>query len=265
MARLISVDDDVGMSSVEAADAANKLWLAATSQSDLDKVERLYRWALSSKTSPTIAEGGGSVSDDGPSTKKAKSGRCGLNREQFNRTGEKFALLLCQSGRSKNAMRGLMSMGYVCRLADQVLNYPHNHDHLVSGEANKNTTAIDTPPCQIIDGFLSKSELEQLRLVFESPDSSYWKNHNYSIDPPSPYFSYIIPLEQTIPSKEKVEFGFIGDIAAKIMACPILSVKFPKLQRRAKYVELWAHNRPHTSGHQMVSKSNILIFSQPRD
>ncbi len=272
MAKLISVDDDdVGnISSVEAAEAANKLWLAATCQSDLEEVERLYRWALSSKTPPTCAEaeGGGSVSDDGQSRKKTKSRHCGLNREQFNRTGEKLALLLCQSGRSKKAKKGLMSMGYVCRLAEQVLDYPHNQDHVVNGETNKNTIN-DTSPCQIIDGFLSKSELEQLRLVFESPDSSYWTSHNYSIDPPSPYFSYVVPLEQTIPSKQKSEkqlaFGFIGDIAQKIIACPILSTKFPQLQRSAKYVELWAHNRPHASGHQMVSKSIIIIFSQSRD
>jgi hypothetical protein len=257
----VDVDVDAGISPVEAIEAANKLWLAATCQSDLSEVERLYRWALSSKTPPRIAEDevGGSGSDDGPPTKKAKSGQCGLNQEQFNRAGEKLALLLCQSGRCKKAKKGLVAMGFTCRLAERVLDYPHDHEHLINEETNVNTNKVKrkSSPCQIIDGFLSKSELHQLRSVFESPESSYWTDHNYSVDPPSPYFSYVITLEQLRTTKGKGEkqlsFGFIGDLAEKIIACPILNEKFPQLQRSAKYVELWAHNRPHASGHQMVS------------
>lgn len=261
------VDVDACISPVEAIEAANKLWLAATCQSDLDEVERLYRWALSSKSPPRIAEDevGGSGSDDGPPTKKEKSGQCGLNQEQFNRAGEKLALLLCQSGRCKKAKKGLVAMGFTCRLAEKVLGYPYDNEHLIHEETNVNTIKVKSKssPCQIIDGFLSKSELQHLRSVFESPESSYWTDHNYSVDPPSPYFSYVISLEQLRPTKGKGEkqlaFGFIGDLAQKIIACPILNEKFPQLQPSAKYVELWAHNRPHASGHQMVSEA-ILYF-----
>lgn len=269
----VTVNTDVGISPLEAAEAANKLWLSATCQSDLEEVERLYRWALSSKTPPKCAgadaDGGGGdrgtpCSDVEPLTKKAKSGHCGLSQEQFNRAGEKLALLLCQSGRCKKAKKGLASMGFTCRLAEQVLDYPLDHDHyLINEETITNNQKSSASPCQIIDGFISQLELKQLRLVFESPESSYWSDHNYSIDPPSPYFSYVIPLEQLSPSKQKaekkIEFGFIGNIARKILACPILNNKFPQLQRSAKYVEIWAHNRPHASGHQMVSHINIMF------
>lgn len=45
----VTVNTDVGMSPLEATEAANKIWLAASCQSDLEEVERLYRWALSAK------------------------------------------------------------------------------------------------------------------------------------------------------------------------------------------------------------------------
>ena len=253
----LDVDVDCCISPVDAIEAANKLWLAAICQSDLEEVERLYRWALSHQMISRIAEEDDGGSDDGPPTKKAKPGHCRLTQEQCDRAGEKLGLLLCQSGRCKKAKKGLVSMGYTCRLAEQVLDYPYDDDNVITEETNVNANKeqSNSSPCQILDGFLSQSELEQLQLVFESPESSYWTDHNYSVDPPSPYFSYVLPLEELSPSNEKrgSQVGFIGELALKIIACPILNKKFPQLQRSAKYVEFWAHNRPHASGHQMVS------------
>jgi hypothetical protein len=44
--------------------------------------------------------------------------------------------------------------------------------------------------------------------------------------------------------------GFIGHLMHKIFTCPILRRQFPTL-RTAKFVEMWAHNRPHATGHQL--------------
>mmetsp|Transcript_25399 Transcript_25399/g.53113 ORF Transcript_25399/g.53113 Transcript_25399/m.53113 type:complete len:443 (-) Transcript_25399:2-1330(-) len=257
-------------SPAEATDAARKLWLAATSQSDLDEVERLYRWALSSKTQQKQKHSPNTNRDeneeeikndnnDEPPKKKIKSGDCGLNRTQFTQAGEKLALLLCQSGRCKKAKKGLASMGFTCRLAEQVLDYPcegdddssENDDD--SASSNNKIKEKRKSLCQIVDGFLSQTELERLRMVFGSPTASYWNDHNYAVEPPSPYFSYVIPLEEVRPTEENEmkRFGFIGHLVQKMMSCPLLNENFPKLQSKANFVELWAHNRPHASGHQM--------------
>jgi hypothetical protein len=283
---------DATLSPVEAADAARKLWLTATCQSHLDEVERLYRWALSTKDERFASEravsedrrndGRGDDGEDGPFVgsdcndngnddvgppmKRMKSSRgglgCGLNREQYNRVGERFALLLCQSGRSKRARRGLASMGFTCRLAEKVLDYPSDDDY---NSKRKDQKSIDEeksseskPPCQIIDGFLSELESERLRLVFQSPTSSYWTDHRYEVEPPSPYFSYVISLEEIRNGRHR--FGFIGDLTQKIASCPLLNGRFPKLRSNAKFVEIWAHNRPHASGHQMVISRFYFFF-----
>ena len=251
------------LSPVEAAGAARKLWLAATCQSDLDEVERLYRWALSTKTQHHPSQPTDCHDRAGePPKKRTKSsgGGCGLNQEEFNQAGEKFALLLCQSGRCKKAEKGLAAMGYTCRLAKQVLDYPSDDGCNSTGSdslAINDETGKIIPPCQIVDGFVSNMELERLRLVFESPTASYWTDHQYTVEPPSPYFSYVIPLERIRNGKD--QFGFIGDLTRKIASCPLLNERFPKLRRNAKFVELWAHNRPHASGHQMVIRT-LLFF-----
>ena len=254
-----------------AVDAARKLWLSATCQLELDEVERLYRWALSTKTTRDVGE---KIHSDEPLKKRTKQsltddeGGCGLNREQFNQAGEKYALLLCQSGRCRKAKKGLVSMGFTCRLAQQVLDYPSDDDYCKSNIDDTTTTSdireqnfkkkkqLSSPPCcQIIDGFLSKSEMERLRVVFESPTASYWTDHQYTVEPPSPYFSYVISLDQIRENKynggNNTQFGFIGQLIQKIVSCPLLNDRFPRLQSNAKFVELWAHNRPHASGHQL--------------
>jgi hypothetical protein len=257
---------DATSSPIEAAEAARRLWLTATCQSHLDEVERLYRWALSTKGGGRsgLSDGDdelavGCDDDVGPSRKKRKKSSgvgigCGLNREQFNQVGERFALLLCQSGRCQRARKGLASMGFTCRLAEGVLDYPSDddcdsrgNDHVAIDEKKSGESL---PPCQIVDGFLSKPELERLRLVFQSPEASYWTDHQYEVEPPSPYFSYVIPLEEIRNGTKR--FGFIGDLIQKIVSCPILNGRFPRLRGDAKFVEIWAHNRPHASGHQMV-------------
>jgi hypothetical protein len=309
---------DEALSPIEAAESARRLWLTASCQSHLDEVERLYRYALSTKKGgggrrrrgppPSRAasttsdgdddlDGGAGCNDDeddeddddddnddvGMSRKKRRKkssdvvvvvvgggggdGGCRLNREQFHRAGERYALLLCQSGRCARAKRGLASMGYSCRLAQRVLDYPSDDDRDYSGgndralpppatiDGAKSPRLESSPPCRIVDGFLSRMESERLISVFRSPEASYWTDHEYQVEPPSPYFSYVIPLEGTMGKDGTNRFGFIGDLIRKIASCPILNGSFPRLRDDAKFVEIWAHNRPHASGHQMVISS----------
>lgn len=225
-------------SPLSAVKAARELWLTAATNDDLQEVEKLYRRALTSKATD--------AGSDEPAKKKRK-GTCGnLSREDYRQASEKLALLLCQSGRCKKAKKPLATLGFKCKLAERVLDYPAPTGHHKEEKDNKKT------PCQIIDGFVSKNELERLRSVFLSRSANYWTTHNYRVEPPSPYFSYVIPLadmvNDNLPTTNK--FGFIGGLIQKILSCPMLVEKFPELPE-TEYVEMWAHNRPHASGHQM--------------
>eukprot|EP00984_Skeletonema_dohrnii_P008862 scaffold3303_cov93-Skeletonema_dohrnii-CCMP3373.AAC.2 len=227
---------------LEAAQKAREIWLNAKKQSDLDEVERLYRWALSSKKN---IETDGNDGSERPK-KKAKQGHCGLDRSDYINASEKFALLLCQSGRCKKAKKGLASIGFTCRLAKRVLDYPDESKESDDSSPNADHKQQKAPPCTIVDNFLSQAELERLQSVFESTTANYWTSHDYAVEPPSPYFSYVLSLEQI----ETNGFGFIGELIQKVLHCPQLAEKFPKLPN-TRYVEMWAHNRPHASGHQL--------------
>ena len=231
---------------LEAIQKAREKWLNASTQSDLDEVERLYRWALSSKKN--IKTSGIQDDDSEPLKKKTKIGHCGLDRSDYINASEKFALLLCQSGRCKKAKKGLASIGFTCRLAKRVLDYPEESEE----SCEDSSSHIDhkqqqkPAPCTIVDNFLSQAELEGLQSVFESTTASYWTSHDYAVEPPSPYFSYVLTLEQI----ETDGFGFIGKLIQKVLHCSLLTDKFPKLSN-TRYIEMWAHNRPHASGHQL--------------
>ncbi len=227
---------------LEAVHKAREKWLNSTKQSDLDEVERLYRWALSSKSSTDIETN--NDDDNGPPKKKAKQGHCGLDRSDYINASEKFALLLCQSGRCKKAKKGLASIGFTCRLAKRVLDYPDGSKE--SEPTNANHKHQRASPCTIVDNFLTHAEFERLQTVFQSSTANYWTSHDYAVEPPSPYFSYVLSLDQI----ETDGFGFIGNLIQKVLHCPLLSEKFPKLSN-TRYVEMWAHNRPHASGHQL--------------
>jgi len=225
----------------EAIKKAREIWLHSTTQSDLDEVERLYRWALSSKKNIEPVSDINYASDSEPPQKKAKKGQCGLDRSDYISASEKFALLLCQSGRCKKAKKGLASIGFTCRLAKRVLDYPEE-----SKASSQTDLKRQKAPCTIVDNFLTQAELERLQSVFESTTASYWTSHNYAVEPPSPYFSYVLSLDQI----ETDRFGFVGRLIQKVLHCPLLTAKFPQLPN-TRYIEMWAHNRPHASGHQL--------------
>ncbi len=265
----------------ESIKEARELWLSATKESELAKVEELYRTALRTNTALTkrkrrsehrnytnnhglkdvgyemaIDKHDATVTELKPKSKKKRKLQGGsviynneeetcLKRSECRKAFERLALLLCQSGRFKKAKGILTKLGYECRLSQVVLNYPLSPQ----GESNNTKEVQDQGasseiPCCVLDGFMTKHEVNHLRDVFESPSASYWVDHNYAIEPPSPYFSYVLPLNKAS------DLGFVGELILKIYQSKELRSKFPKLKNATK-VEMWAHNRPHPSGHQM--------------
>lgn len=145
--------------------------------------------------------------------------------------GERLALLYIQSGRVKQADGILKTLGYKCRLAHSILDYPTSSPL----ESPKN------PPCQIYSEFLDASTLKVFRDAFVDPKADYWVNHNYSVEPPSPYFSFVVPLDSID------ETTCLGNLLLSLQS---VSARLKSTIRQATAVELWAHNRPHASGHQ---------------
>jgi len=156
-------------------------------------------------------------------------------------------LILLQSGRAREADAILQTLGYTCRLAESVLNYETRALEAATDDGDT-STATDSVPCRIYDDFLTQAELQMLQSVFMDPKASYWTEHNYTVEPPSPYFSYLIPLGDDTTSDD---FGGIGTFLRKLQA--FLSGNndslFPAV-KQATFVEMWAHNRPHATGHQ---------------
>lgn len=219
---------------------ARQLWLAATTLEELDEVEGLYKAALNA-----TASGKNSLSS---SSKRARKSYAELSPEDYRKAGERLSLLYCQSGRTAKAKKGLEYLGFTCRLAKNVLDYPtnskknYNEAHKVKKHTTNNKPQ-SSPPCMILDDFLHASELVHLQSMFQDPDANYWKNHSYQVEPPTPYFSYVLDLRSS-------QYGFMGQLARQIRQLPQLRAKFPQLAQ-AQLVELWAHNRPHASGHQL--------------
>jgi hypothetical protein len=213
---------------------ARDRWLAATTEEDLDQVETLYKSALNATSS------GGGGSDRVGSSKRQRKHYAELSPSEYRQAGERLSLLYCQSGRAAKAKKGLAYLEFECRLATEVLDYPFK----TKQKKKKVTASTSTPPCMILDDFLHPTELKHLQGIFENPSASYWTEHKYRVEPPSPYFSFVMDLRSTAPK------GFLGRLAHQIRQLPQLQAKFPQLAQ-THFVELWAHNRPHASGHQL--------------
>lgn len=246
--------DEKKLSALESCKAARKLWLGAQTPSDLERVEKMYRRALKAKARRRDDKDDDDGDDGGPRAKKRRTNSnvtMELKKSDYKVAGEKLALIMCQSSRGVKAKMGLSSLGYTCRLASCVLDYPLlSEQHDVGSQPSPSSSSRNVhddakPPCIICDNFLNNHQQSYLKNIFEDPKSSYWADHNYEIEPPSPYFSYVLPLWSA-----NHDYGFLGDLIRQIFELPQLRRKFPKL-KNAKYVEMWLHNRPHPSGHQM--------------
>lgn len=245
-------DDDTHLPKTprECMAVARRTWLTACDKKDLQNVKKMYLRALTlSKTMEKPTTNASSVQK----RKRRKTQSLSLTKDETKQVLEKIALLFIQSSKSDKAKKLLHDLGYVCRLSRSVLDYPlpnasrpSSASLLSNGSMIRSKYASKTPPCIIFDNFLNDHEDRTLRNIFQDPTASYWKDHDYEIEPPSPYFSYIIPA-QSLSSKK---YGFVGHIVNKILHTKQLREKFKEL-KRTRFIEMWAHNRPHASGHQM--------------
>ncbi|CAM9323791.1 unnamed protein product [Scytosiphon promiscuus] len=91
------------------------------------------------------------------------------------------------------------------------------------------------------DGALPQGMLCHLQGAFGSR-SRFWSEHGYNSETGTPgYFSYIHSLGKPPTSSIEQVIGHVRKLAER---------SFPDV-KEAKFVEWWAHRRPHSSGHQM--------------
>ncbi|GAX28302.1 methyl-CpG-binding domain protein 4 [Fistulifera solaris] len=155
-----------------------------------------------------------------------------LSNDTVITAGERLALLYIQSGRTQQADVILKVLGYKCRLAHGILDYP----------TSSPLESPPNPPCQIYNDYLDPLTLNILRDAFLDPGADYWVHHSYSVEPPSPYYSFVVPLESIDTT------SCLGNLLRSLQSTSA-RLKSSSIQQ-ATAVELWAHNRPHASGHQ---------------
>ena len=207
------------------------------------------------------------------------------------RAGEQLALWYLQSGRVAQADALLSELDYTCRLSSNVFAPLDSAvlvpvDKSSSSVTTSNTTSLppSPPPCRIWDEFLTHEEYTILHSIFANPQASYWTDHDYHVEPtPSPYFSYAIPLQPPPPTLQRQplndddslpyvvrEYGFLGHLIHKVWkhlldldhdhdnntttGAPSSSLLWRPHRHalhQCTHVELWAHNRPAVTGHQL--------------
>ncbi|CAM9691891.1 unnamed protein product [Ectocarpus fasciculatus] len=207
----------------------------------------------------------------------SKPGGGDQGEEVAQAAAERLSLLLCQEGRNKEAAKVLKRHGFRYRLSTNVLRYPlppqakpptaveepdngHNLARESSPEARKGSKTpgegsgrrSDGKGCgggddaaefvAAVDGALPPGMLRHLQEAFGSR-SRFWSEHGYNSETGTPgYFSYIHRLGGApTTSIEQQVINHVRELAER---------SFPEV-KEAKFVEWWAHRRPHSSGHQM--------------
>jgi len=210
---------------------ARSIWIEAASPEDIQKAESIYNNALLILQ----PENHLSVEHDGNKDRPSPSIKTTREDELMREIQEKLALIKLQSNDAKKASIMLETLGYTCRLSQFVLSYPFDENELACKRnipETKNQITRESP-CVIIDNFLKQRDQEKLANVFADIKSSYWQDHSYTIDPPSPYFSFILPVESL------ANYGYIGKLSQQILDNSLLQKKFPTL-KKANFIEMWA-------------------------
>jgi hypothetical protein len=200
-------------------EAARRKWLSMTSSTDLSIVEKLLRESILAATSTN-------------------------NEEELRLSRDALCLLLCQQSRDKEAVEIMKQLGHVARLSKEVLHY-HQSTSLQTIFASGSAAKLDpmVTPLRVFDNSLSKSTLKTLQSTFCAADANYWSSHGYSVYPPSPYFSFVVPLDGSFE-----KYGALGDLLRTIISKTEEHFGGAEF---AKFAEFWAHRRPHSSGHQL--------------
>jgi hypothetical protein len=204
---------------------ARSMWLSPTSEADLEQVEAILKKMWYDRDA---------IGEDPMPEKKARRQVDACSTK--GQAGTRLAFWLIQSNRVSEGDEILRSLSFECRLSSRIL-----MGKRMSQQKGTNNSFVDLP-CRVYDRFLSPSDVEQLWSVFGDVESSYWTDHNYSVEPPSPYFSYLLPL------KGLDNFGFLGSLIARLRDC---LQDWQPLLKTCSHCEMWAHNRPSATGHQL--------------
>lgn len=169
--------------------------------------------------------------------------RGGGDRSLRARARERLLLMICQRPplpqNEADLQRTLRAGGYVCRLAPQILRYPRNAP---ASETFDRALAPPRGTTAALDGALPDGMLRHLQRAF-APSSPFWREHGYRCGlRRSPFFSYVHSLEG--PPR----CGF--DRILRLLQRRAAEAGFAQAAK-AKFVEWWAHCRPHGVGHQL--------------
>jgi hypothetical protein len=202
--------------------------LEARSQSSLDAAElflcHFVQKCSKKKAKETLAQASKKSHDPNPNHRM----------ENLSTARDWLAMLYLQSGRPNEAAPLLKAGGYAVRLSSAVLN-----NRLLPGLEQ----AAKDLPCVAVDNALSRSAQAVICRALGPLEADYWTSHKYSVEPPTPYFSYVLQLACA------KDLGALGMLIETVYAVGCRS--FGDAVKKAKFVEIWAHNRPHGSGHQL--------------
>jgi hypothetical protein len=157
--------------------------------------------------------------------------------------GEKLALLYLQFNEPGKADAILAEFGFTCRLATSVFHYDTCNSRDVPSPSSPVITSTIPPPCLVLNNVFSTQQLTELQRIFYKPAAPYWIDHEYCVEPPSPYVSYVSRIAD-LPSDSLLQ--------SVVQVCLThLKAWKPAYAQQTNYVELWAHNRPHATAHQL--------------
>ena len=178
--------------SKQTRESARQKWLNLNQASDLQIVERLLRESIDAKE--TQAE------------------------ERLST--DALCLLLCQQSRDQESVVLMKKLNYVARLSKQVLHYNLPTTNTVTKSATSSTSSTtssfdpSSTPLRVFDNALQPDTLARLQATFCNANCNYWTEHNYEVYPPSPYFSFVVPLTPTIFQ----ELGALGNLLSVIVS-----------------------------------------------
>jgi len=209
---------------------------------DLERVEKALKKAMMiSRAKGEAALPSGNKFDPMDPLAEWQSHLYRTEKEAGRRCGELLALLYLQSGRSKEAAKILVAMGYHYRLGESVFRYPlKDADGKTTDDDNIDTVA------SAVDGALCSQLLEAMREAFR-PQATFWKEHQYdpfiNCSKSVGYFSYLYHFKDRghscLPEQcVDAVFRYVEE-------------KFPEQAKAATVAEWWVHTRPHSCGHQL--------------
>jgi len=224
--------------------SAKQNWLYPKQESDHDDVEKLLRECIE-----VLEDDGIDISDE--VVDEDQEDTMSLHAQ----THDALTLFAIQKSNSepKDVYCLLRDGGYVARLSQDILHYTIPTDVPASASASsaeqpecESPPAEPRAPCRVYDAALPPEQLDILIRALCPKNASYWKDHSYSVYPPTPYFSYVFDLKDTTLN----QLGALGNHVRNIkqLSCDLIS---DVTEETPKYAEVWAHHRPHCSGHQL--------------